>query len=345
MDSCSTKVTILPFFLPYHGCPTRCSYCNQHITGNAPGQSPESDFVTTISSYLASMKSGKRGSAVEAAFYGGSFTGLPEKIQFFYLEQAQTFLRSGEISALRISTRPDMIDRDTVRMLSEAGVKVVELGVPSLVQDVLDAAQRGHTVADVENATRILRDADIRTGFQLMFGLPRDTRKTMKQTLTGVTALQPDFVRIHPAIVLTGTDLARHYGRGSYKPLTMAKAIAIACQWVTRFQKENIGVIRMGLQAVDVMREQETVVAGPFHPAFGSLVLEALARRKLRHLIKRHNSLRPEVCLEISEWQISQYVGHHSANIMWLKRQFPYLKNIKIVATHDALPEPRIMDM
>ena len=96
------------------------------------------------------------GAIPQIAFYGGSFTAIPEEMQIKYLETAYDFIRSGRASGVRISTRPDAIDRRTLERLKRFRVDTIELGAQSMDNRVLHASGRGHTREDVISASQMI---------------------------------------------------------------------------------------------------------------------------------------------------------------------------------------------
>lgn len=91
---------------------------------------------------------------MEVAFFGGSFTGLSRTDQERLLSPLQPLLASGAVSSVRVSTRPDTIDEETVSLLDSYGVGIVELGVQSMDDGVLEMSGRGHGAIDVEKPFR-----------------------------------------------------------------------------------------------------------------------------------------------------------------------------------------------
>jgi len=112
---------------------------------------------------------------VQVAFYGGSFTCLPMERQRVLLGAVQPFLVRGEVQSIRLSTRPDCVDDGICDFLLDFGVKTVELGVQSLDDRVLLAADRGHSSEDSMRAIEVLQGKGLVLGVQLMPGLPRET--------------------------------------------------------------------------------------------------------------------------------------------------------------------------
>lgn len=275
---------IIPLFIPHDGCPYRCTFCNQwRITGERESVTP-AQVTATIAAYRSSTT---RPYAWEVAFYGGSFTALPRERMRALLAPATAAWQAGEIKSIRISTRPDAITDEIVGELYAAGVRTVELGVQSMDDRVLARAKRGHTAADVARAVPILRAYGMQVGLQLLPGLNGDTRRTLARTIRCVAALQPDFVRIYPVLVMADTELAAEYARGAYRPLTEAQAVLITAWWRSYLARHGIPVIRMGLQATAALDRGDGLVAGPYHPAFGERVISRIYEQRLRHVLRR----------------------------------------------------------
>jgi histone acetyltransferase (RNA polymerase elongator complex component) len=128
-----------PIFLPYLGCRQRCLFCNQRATAD---EVPFPPYVQKLieDSIKELPSNGTREKQV--AFYGGSFTAIPKEDQIRYLEAARPFLASGLIDSIRISTRPDALDEEALTLLKEYGVKTVEIGAQSMIDEVLFLSQR-----------------------------------------------------------------------------------------------------------------------------------------------------------------------------------------------------------
>ena len=136
------KRNIIPVFVPHLGCPNSCVFCNQRkISGSTEAATAET-VKSTVSEGLTKIR---EKSNTQLAFYGGSFTAIPLEEQNELLSAALPFLRDGSISSLRLSTRPDAIDAQTLERLKGFGVKTIELGAQSMCDAVLKASGRGHT--------------------------------------------------------------------------------------------------------------------------------------------------------------------------------------------------------
>lgn len=312
------KHSIIPLFIPHYGCPHQCIFCNQvRITGQTTPVKA-ADVDRTIAAYLASTQETRQW---EAAFYGGSFTALPQGVMEELLRPAKEALDAGKISGIRLSTRPDCISPEILHLLSRMGVAVVELGVQSLSDEVLSLAERGHTAQDAEEAVRLLREGGFQVGLQFMTGLPGETMARLRYTARRGATLCPDFVRLYPVLVLEDTRLAGLYRNGRYRPLTIEEA-AFRCAFLKRwYDRHHIPVIRMGLQATEELDRGTSLLGGPYHPAMGELAEQVLWRHDLLRQM-RGIPYGEEITLLCRREDRSKLMGHKKSTWLLLQKRF-----------------------
>jgi len=306
---------VIPIFIPQEGCPHCCIFCNQRrISGFSHHPVDPDDVHEIVQTWLARGKT--RSGQVQVAFYGGSFTALEQTRQRELLAAVAPFVEQGRVATIRLSTRPDYMDRKIAGFLRSNHVSVVELGVQSMDDTVLAAARRGHDREDVRAAAAVLREAGMKLGIQLMIGLPADTRRKLRFTVQQVIALQPDFVRIYPVLVMENSVLATLYRQQKYQPVSLDMAVLLAAWMKKRFDETGIGVVRMGLQSGADL--EQGLVAGPWHPAFGELVNSRLMLQQTRKVLASVAADTP-VCLTIHEKDQSIFRGIRSGNIQRLR--------------------------
>jgi histone acetyltransferase (RNA polymerase elongator complex component) len=318
----NNKPLIIPIFIMNSGCPHRCIFCNQKITaGNFPPQITRDHFDTEVKSYMDWNK--ERSSTTEIAFYGGSFTGIDHSYQEELLSWANSYIADGEVSSIRISTRPDYITVDTLSLLKKYNVSTVEIGAQSFNDEVLRFAQRGHDAAATVAAIKLLKEHDFHTGLHLMAGLPKDTKDGFMDSINKAIELRPDTMRLHPLIVLTGTALAEELLLGKYKPLELAEAVDLCSQAWEKLTAAGISVIRVGLQITEAMAKDGAVLAGPFHPAFGSLVLSSIFYNSTIKLLANIPQETQEIRFNLSPQDMSSFRGQRNTNIAAIKKLYP----------------------
>jgi histone acetyltransferase (RNA polymerase elongator complex component) len=300
---------VIPLFIPHRGCPHHCLFCNQEgIAG--PGDDHGSDALAAeIERWLGFARSGAH---VQVAFYGGSFTCLPEDEQRRLLAVVRPYRDAGRVHGIRLSTRPDCLDGETCRLLRAQGVETVELGVQSLNDRALQDSGRGHDAAQSRRAIRLLQDHGFEVGVQLLVGLPGETRASFRRGIEEVARLRPSLARLYPLLIVEGSGLAERYRRGLYRPLSLAEAVALCADAHRRLTAAGVRVVRLGLQPGPALAE--SFIAGPFHPAFGELVHGRLLFGELRRRLAR---LRPgqHLFVHISHRDHGRVAGVSGVNV------------------------------
>lgn len=311
------KEYIIPIFVPHLGCPNDCTFCNQKkISGQTKNVKAE-DVKNTIEYYLNNFKDDNK--YIEVAFFGGSFTGIDVDKQKELLSVAYEYIKNKKIDSIRISTRPDYINKEILKMLKSYGVKTIELGVQSTNDYILNKSKRGHTFEDVKKASKLIRKNGFILGHQMMVGLPESTRQDEINTAKDLIKLKPKIVRIYPVLVIKGTQLEKDYESGEYTPLTVEQAVETSKDLLVLFNKKKINVIRIGLQntneITDPNSKESQVVAGPYHPAFRQLVESRLWYDNIANEIKKVNSNVSHIQIDVNPSDINNAVGHKRINI------------------------------
>ena len=316
----------ISIFVPHIGCPNKCSFCNQrHITGVCKAPHPE-DVLKAVKEAKKSSKYNP--ATTQIAFFGGSFTAINRNYMMSLLEVASNCVINGDVSGIRISTRPDAIDREILTVLKQNNVTAIELGAQSLNDRVLKMNNRGHCVADVENASKLIREFGFELGLQIMTGLFNDTDEKAIKTAKKVIEIKPDTVRIYPTVVLKDTHLAALYLDGIYKPQELNDAVNLASKLYLMFTEAGIKVIRLGLHSI----ESKAFLAGPWHPAFSELCLSSIMLKKALKLL----NTKGKYTIYVSKSDVSKMIGQKRSNIIYLESK-GFLWKVKEKSGIDSL--------
>lgn len=312
---------ILPVFLPFAGCPTRCVFCAQDVqtgqrggadsvahalvlaetrlehearqmdAGRRPDSARQSD-ATPVRGARHSATAASPPTPLEIAFYGGTFTLLPEEQRVACLELAHRWRKREVVCRVRCSTRPDAVTERGLADLHTAGMDCVELGIQSYDDTALTAASRGYAGATARAACAMVAGAGLELGVQLMPGMPGVTPEVFRADVR--TALSPDadgatplasFLRFYPCLVLRGTPLAERWRAGIYVPWSLDTTVDALADGLLAAWARGVAVVRMGLSPEDGL--DDAVLDGPVHPALGQLVkAEALRRYVAVHLAR-----------------------------------------------------------
>jgi len=324
------KPLVIPIFIPSMGCPHLCAFCNQTVITRVKKGVPSAEqFRSEVDKFLGYNNVKKR-KPVQIAFYGGNFLGLEKEDIIFLLHEAAQFIAAGTVDSIRFSTRPDTIDNDRIDIIKDFPVSTVEIGVQSMDDEVLAMANRGHTSWDTEKAAYLLNARDYEMGMQMMVGLPGDDAAKSLATGHKIAALSPDFVRIYPTVILKDSLLAKWYRIGKYSPLSLESCVTLVKNLYLLFRKKEIPVIRMGLQVSENFEDGATMLAGPFHPAFGHLVYSEIFLDKVSYVLESDNFPHKTISIRVHPRSISKMRGLKNKNIEILKNKF-HINSIKIV--------------
>ena len=311
------KHASISVFVPHLACPNDCVFCNQkRIAGT---EKPISDIDGFLAAACEDLSD--RFDEVDIAFFGGSFTGIEEPEMCRYLSAAaRAREKYKKITGIRLSTRPDYISEHILDVLEEYRVTTVELGVQSMNDAVLAASRRGHTARDTEKAVELIKKRAFSLVLQFMPGMPKDTDETIFATAEKIIAMKPDGVRIYPCVVIKDTELEDLYLRGEFEPLSVEKAADICAALIPRFEKEGIKVIRTGLHGSDLVKTQ-SVVAGPFHPAFGEIVYSKIYLAAALSLLEKALP-KSDTVLYVTTGKTSQMTGQKRVNLEILNEKY-----------------------
>ncbi|MBQ3264991.1 MAG: radical SAM protein [Ruminococcus sp.] len=300
-------------FIPFNGCPHRCSFCDQRsITGKAYQPTPD-DVRSAIETALDSLKENSVHS--EIAFFGGSFTAIDRKYMRSLLGAAALYI--DRFKGIRISTRPDCIDEEILSLLKTYHVTAIELGAQSMDDTVLLKNDRGHSAADVRRASALIKRHCFELGLQMMTGLYGSTPESDAATAKAFIELHPDTVRIYPTIVMKGTRLGELYEEGTYQPQSLNSAVELCAKLIELFTANGVRVIRVGLHDSESLKENR--LAGPYHPAFRELCESRIMLEKAVTLLR--NKEKGKYTLRVHPKCRSKMTGNQKANLVALRER------------------------
>jgi elongator complex protein 3 len=297
-------------------CPGECIYCPrgedapQSYTGYEPAalraKASDYDAFTQVYSRLEQLSTiGHSVEKVELIVMGGTFPALPWEYQHSFVRDCidamnsfpgervrsasfEEAARKNETARVRnvgitFETRPDFCREEHVDAMLSLGVTRVELGVQTLSDEVYRRVRRGHTVADVVEATRVLKDAGIKVGYHMMPGLFSSFEEdlAMFRELFENPSYRPDTLKIYPTLVVADTELYEMWKRGEFHPYTDEEAAQLIAE-----------VKRLLPRWVRTMRIQrdipaQLIIAGVKHGNLAEMV-----QRKLKEMNARCQCIR-----------------------------------------------------
>lgn len=300
----------ISIFVPHAGCPHRCSFCDQRsISGKS--NAPHADEVKRICSEALGYIDEKEN--CEIAFFGGSFTAIPENYMTELLESAYEFTGPGRFKGIRISTRPDCISENILQILKKYNVTSIELGCQSMDEEVLMLNHRGHDAGCVRKSCELIRKYGFELGLQMMTGLYGSTPEKDMFTADEIIKLKPDTVRIYPVVILKNTELGDLCSEGVYKTYDLGMMVSLCSEYMRKFTENNIRIIKCGLHASELVESEMT--GGYYHPAFRELCESEMFKKRLEEKTASMNEKAFDV--RVNSRYLSKAKGQKLSNIKY----------------------------
>jgi len=334
-------VTIVAVMTKPYPCPKTepCAYCPggpsvgvpQSYTGFEPaamrGKQNRYNPYRQVRSRINQLESiGHKVDKVELVIMGGTLPATPKRYQSRFVQRCLDAItqqksdslteagKQAETSHIRnvgitVETRPDWAKQPQVDHMLTMGVTRVELGVQNIHDDIYQRVNREHTVKDVKEATRILKDSGLKVAYHMMPGLPSSNQKrdlnAFKTIFTDLD-FKPDMIKIYPCLVIKGTKTYEWWKNGTYQPYTTEQAAEL----IADIKKDVPPWVR-------IMRVQRDIPAQLIEAGVKHSNLRQLAQKKLQEQNLRCRCIR---CRE---------VGHR-----WLKDHIkPDLGKVEIQTT------------
>lgn len=292
---------LCPIFLPHLGCDRRCIYCDQvSITD-----------VKTLDIENIIKKSLLKGQQkYEVGLFGGNIFGISP----FFLKKIFSLFKDyrEHITGFRISTKPVPLQKDTINILKENNVKIIELGMPVFNDRLLAKLNRGYTVDDFYKTYELLKKEGFEVAVQVMVGLPDEDRCEIGNTVNHIKKLLPTYIRIYPLCVLKGTALYNAFINGEFLPCDFNEVVIRTLYIYLNAVSLNIPVVKMGLTDNEVIKER--IAGGFYHPAFGSIVKAEGFYVALTALFKKFN-LKGKIIVCINREDEPHLIGYKRKNI------------------------------
>ncbi len=316
--------------------PEPCAYCPggpaqgspQSYTGHEPaamrGSQNNFDPYLQVMSRIEQLTAiGHKVDKVELIIMGGTFPATPPEYQVWFVQRCLDAITgkasnsldeakaNAEVSKTRnvgitVETRPDWAKQPHVDAMLEMGVTRIELGVQNPDDEIYRLVGRTHTVADVQEATRIAKDSGLKIVYHLMPGMPGSNPIKDVEVFKRVfndSAFKPDMIKIYPCLCIAGTKANEWYQKGSYTPYTTEQA------------SEVIAEIKEFIPPwVRIMRVQRDI---PSH-----LILAGVKKSNLRQIANDHLQSQGGKCQCIR----CREVGHR----MQIDHVKPDLEKVKI---------------
>lgn len=319
-------VTVIAAMTEPYPCPQEepCAYCPggpkqgvpQSYTGHEPAamRGIQNNFnpYLQVKARIEQLKAiGHKVDKIELIIMGGTFPATPLDYQRWFVqrcldaitEKASANLKEAKKNAensktrnvgITVETRPDWAKKTHVDKMLDMGVTRVEMGVQNPSDSIYRLVGRKHSVKDVVEATRIMKDAGLKIVYHTMPGIPGSNRRRDLQAFRKIFSdprFKPDMLKIYPCLVLKGTRTYEWYTEGKYKPYTTDEAASLIAE-----------VKKITPPWIRIMRIQRDIPA--------QLIVAGVNKSDLRQIVQNRLEMEGSVCRCIR----CREVGHKTRN-------------------------------
>jgi elongator complex protein 3 len=260
-------VAIVTVLTKPYACPGKCVYCPteaimpKSYLSNEPAAmralmnkfDPWRQVTTRLQ---ALTNNGHPADKIELIVKGGTWSAYPQTYQKWFIKRCfdacnqfasrtkprTSTLRASQrinetghhrIIGITLETRPDWITPEEIVRLRDLGCTRVEIGVQSTSDKILELTKRGHDVASVVRAAKLLKDAGYKTDFHMMPQLPGATPASDLEELRGIFSnpdFRPDMIKIYPCVVVELAELHSWWKEKKYTPYSDNELIEMLIQ-------------------------------------------------------------------------------------------------------------------
>lgn len=178
------------------GCPYKCNWCAKPIYGNAY-------TMRTPQHVVSEIKLLKEKYNFDHIWFCDDIFGMRRN---WVIEFAEIVQRENLKFRYKIQSRADLLVQEKyVEALAASGCESVWMGAESGSQRILDAMDKGTTIAQIKEANRLLKQYGIKPAFFIQFGYLGETMDDIKQTIALLNECLPDDMGASVSYPLPGT--------------------------------------------------------------------------------------------------------------------------------------------
>lgn len=195
-----------------------CIFCSERGSGEHIKNSE--NITNQVQNYFKTYKAERANKFIA---YFQNFTNTYDSLENLK-KKYDAALVDDRIVALAISTRPDCINEDIVKLIKTYSDKLyvwVELGLQTANETTSQFINRGYTNLNFTNAVNLLNKYNIDVVTHIMVGLPNEAQKDLENTIKFINNHKINGLKIHSTYIVKNTKLAVLYEQKQYQPITL----------------------------------------------------------------------------------------------------------------------------
>ena len=216
-----------------------CTFCSSNGSGDYAGERMKS-----ISEQFDNIKDmmNKKWKDGKYIAYFQAYTNTYAPINELREKYEEAISKEG-VMALAIATRPDCINEEVLDLIEEMNKKVytwVELGLQTIHDKTAESFNRGYNLETFDKSMEMLKKRNIDTVVHCIFGLPKETKEEMLQTVDYIAHSGAKGIKFHLLHLMKNTNMVKDYENGNLKFLSKEEYIDLVCEGVSRIPQDMI---------------------------------------------------------------------------------------------------------
>lgn len=186
--------------LTSRGCPNNCIFCTAH---KYYGRTFRTRSAQNVAEEMEEIE--KKYKIFYATMWADTFTLDPK----FVFELCAEIKKRGLKMKWMCNSRVNTISADMLKAMKSAGCTGIAYGVESGNQEILNNIRKGTNLELIEKAFKLTRRAGIDSLAHVIFGLPGETKNTIRNTIAFIKHINPSYAQFYCAVPFPGTEFAR----------------------------------------------------------------------------------------------------------------------------------------
>lgn len=176
--------------------------------------------------------------------YFQSFTNTYAPIEVLKKRYDEAIAAHPDIVGLTISTRPDCIDEEKIKLIASYQAKLpyvsIEYGLQTIHDKTLKLINRQETHADFLKALALTKKYNLHHCAHVILNLPGETKEEMLATAEELARLKVEGVKIHLLVAMRGTALEKLFLKGNWQSFSLEEYVKLACDFIERLPPDMV---------------------------------------------------------------------------------------------------------
>lgn len=189
------------------GCPFKCTFCTAGLYyGRSCRQRSIENIIAEIEEVMVNY------GIKNYLFLSDTFNVNKD----FVRSLSEEIMRKQLAIKWMCNSKVDLISQESMRLMKKAGCWLISLGIESAAPQVLEQTGKSFSMQQVEEVISEAQKIGLKTFCYFIFGLPGETRASIRTTLKFIMKCRSDYAYFYAATPFPGTELFEQAQRNGW---------------------------------------------------------------------------------------------------------------------------------